>query len=71
MIGITIGLENPGSAAIYVEMDKNMEKLTNIMMFILKLTVSSILLPRLVATFVFYFIIGQDVEAFHLPYPIW
>lgn len=69
---IFLGLENPFSKSLYIEMNERIEKISKILYFtIIKVTLPALMIPNLVVSFFLYFSTDLENEAFILPFPIW
>lgn len=66
-----IGMQNSQSKQMYNEMSEKIEKVSEILYFVLvKMTVPGVLLPSCLITIYNYFILDLKDESFFLPFPI-
>ena len=66
------GLKYPASKVMHEEANDFVEKLSEIICFIMiKLGVPTFILPKVIYSFFVYFTTDAGGDAFELPYPVW
>ena len=67
-----LGLENPTSAAIYVNVNERVETWTKLIDFaLIKFSIPGVIAPKFIISFYLYFWSDLEADAFSLPFPIW
>lgn len=66
-----VGLENPLSKAIYVEVNDKIEKWTSLLFWsFVKVSLPFVALPKILISFCSYFMTDAGSDAFELPFPM-